>query len=103
MMVVVEPKVQSSQLVPDQLVMTTQATELRLGPGTNYAQLAMLAAGAQGSHPLQALQRPARRARQRRLLAAGQVWHADRLGAPECPDRLAGSGENPIFMPVVRR
>ena len=97
MMVAVEPKVQSSLMHPDQLVMTNQATELRLGPGTNYAQITMLAAGAKGVILYKVLQRPARGAGERRLLAAGQVWHADRLGAPERAGRAAGPGGEPDF------
>ena len=103
MMLVVEPKVQSSQLEPDQLVMTNQPTELRLGPGTNYAQLALLVAGAQGVvlyehyNDLHG------------VLAKGAYWQPVKFGTQTGWVRqntligLPDPGENPIFMPVVRR
>ncbi len=103
MMVVVEPKVQSSQLVPDQLVMTNQVTELRLGPGTNFALLATLPAGAQGVvlyehyNDLHG------------VLAKGAYWQPVKFGTQTGWVRqnaligLPAPGENPIFMPVVRR
>jgi uncharacterized protein YraI len=55
MMVVVEPKVQSIRFPSGALIQTTQSANLRLGPGTNYAVLAALPAGAAGkinAHPL---------------------------------------------------
>jgi len=103
MMVVVEPKVQSSQLVPDQLVMTNQVTELRLGPGTNFSLLATLPAGAQGVvlyehyNDLHG------------VLAKGAYWQPVKFGTQTGWVRqnaligLPDPGENPIFMPVVRR
>ena len=103
MMVVVEPKVQSSQYHPDQLVMTNQATELRLGPGTNYALLSTLPAGAKGVilyehyNDLHG------------LLAKGAYWQPVKFGTLTGWIRqntllgLPNPGENPIFMPLVRR
>ena len=104
MMVAVEPKVQSSRSHPDQLVMTNQASELRLGPGTNYAQLAILAAGAKGVvlyehyNDLHG------------VLAKGAYWQPVKFGTQTGwvrQDTLFGlpdPGENPIFMPHgVRR
>jgi hypothetical protein len=103
MMVVVEPKVQSSQLVPDQLVMTNQVTELRLGPGTNFALLATLPSGAYGVvlyehyNDLHG------------VLAKGAYWQPVKFGTQTGWVRqnaligLPDPGENPIFMPVVRR
>ncbi len=48
MMVSVEPRILANIFQPDQVVLTDQATELRLGPGTNYAVLTSLSSGAQG-------------------------------------------------------
>jgi hypothetical protein len=48
MMVYVHPKVQNRILSPDTSVTTARATELRLGPGTNYAAFTSLPAGATG-------------------------------------------------------
>jgi hypothetical protein len=103
MMLAVEPKVQSSRLQPDQIVMTTQATELRLGPGTNYAQIAMLATGAKGVvlyehyNDLHG------------VLAKGAYWQPVKFGTQTGwvrQDALFGlpdPGQNPIYMPSVRR
>jgi hypothetical protein len=41
LMVVVEPKEQSSTFMPDDLVITTTNTNIRLGPGTNYGVIAI--------------------------------------------------------------
>jgi hypothetical protein len=102
MMVVVEPKVQSSQFVPDQLVMTNQTAELRLGPGTNYALLATLPAGAQGVilyehyNDLHG------------VLATGAYWQPVKFGAQIGWVRqnaligLPNPGENPQYLPVIR-
>jgi len=103
MMVVVEPKVQSSQFVPDELVVTRQATDLRLGPGTNYALLATLPAGAQGVilyenyNDLHG------------VLAKGAYWQPVKFG-PQIgwirQNMLIGlpkPGENPQYLPVIRR
>jgi hypothetical protein len=45
MMVSVEPKLQSDAFLPGQAVITTAATSLRQGPGTNYAVLSTVPAG----------------------------------------------------------
>jgi hypothetical protein len=103
MMVAVEPKVQASQMHPDQLVMTNQSTELRLGPGTNYAQLTLLASGAKGVilyehyNDLHG------------VLAKGAYWQPVKFGVSTGWVRqnaligLPDPGENPVFMPLVRR
>ncbi len=49
MMMVVEPKVQSIYFTPGEQVITLAATELRLGPGTNYASLASLPVNTPGT------------------------------------------------------
>lgn len=48
MMVYVHPKVQNKLFTPGQQVQTAIPTELRLGPGANYAPFASLEAGASG-------------------------------------------------------
>jgi hypothetical protein len=48
MMAVVEPKVQHEIIHPGQKVITTRLSELRLGPGTNYAVIANIPFGTQG-------------------------------------------------------
>lgn len=102
MMVVVEPKVQSSQLVPDQLVMTNQATELRLGPGTNYAKLTMLAAGAQGVILYEHFNDL------HGVLAKGAYWQPVKFGTQTGWVRqnaltgLPHPGENPQYLPLIR-
>jgi Phosphodiester glycosidase len=54
MMAVAEPKVQVERINPGQKVLTSLPTDLRLGPGTNYAVLANIPPGslghAQGMH-----------------------------------------------------
>ena len=103
MMLVVEPKVQSSQFVPDQVVITKQTTDLRLGPGANYPQLNTLPAGAQGVilykhyNDLHG------------VLASGAYWQPVKFGSYTGWVRqndllgLPNPGENPMFLPVVRR
>jgi hypothetical protein len=49
MMVTVEPKTQSWAFAAGQSVITGRQTELRLGPGTNYALIANMPAGAAGN------------------------------------------------------
>jgi hypothetical protein len=49
MMVVVEPLQRSLSFSISQTVTVTAATDLRLGPGTNYASLGTLSPGAQGT------------------------------------------------------
>jgi hypothetical protein len=41
LMVVIEPKEQSSRFTPDDLIITTTNTNIRLGPGTNYGVIAI--------------------------------------------------------------
>lgn len=48
MMVVVRPKVQIGGYQPDDIITTTEETEVRLGPGTNYAVLDKVPANTQG-------------------------------------------------------
>lgn len=48
MMVVVKPKIQIGSYQPDDVITTTQETEVRLGPGTNYAVLDTVPANTQG-------------------------------------------------------
>jgi len=48
MMVYVHPKVQNNLFAPDQPVQTGRLTELRLGPGSNYAAFATLPVGSSG-------------------------------------------------------
>ncbi|MCZ7551434.1 MAG: hypothetical protein B6D39_00530 [Anaerolineae bacterium UTCFX2] len=49
MMVYVHPKVQNNLYAPDQPVQAGRLTELRLGPGSNYAAFASLPAGSSGT------------------------------------------------------
>jgi uncharacterized protein YraI len=49
MMIVAEPKIQSISFTPGEQVVTLSATELRLGPGTNYASLASVPASTPGT------------------------------------------------------
>ena len=48
MMVVVKPKMQIGGYLPDDVVTTTEDTQVRLGPGTNYAVLDTVPANTQG-------------------------------------------------------
>jgi len=48
MMVVVKPKIQIGSYRPDDIITTTEDTEVRLGPGTNYAVLNTVPANTQG-------------------------------------------------------
>jgi uncharacterized protein YraI len=48
MMIVVEPKEQSTAFTVGEEVLTSVEAELRLGPGTNYASLATVPAGTEG-------------------------------------------------------
>ncbi len=48
MMIVVEPRVRSFYFAPGEKVQTLTATELKLGPGTNYASLASVPANTPG-------------------------------------------------------
>ncbi len=47
-MIVVEPMIRSGYFTPGERVITATATELRLGPGTNYASLASVPANVSG-------------------------------------------------------
>ena len=65
MMVVVQPKVQSTRFVPGQAVRTSSITPVRLGPGTNHGMLTSVPAGSTGqviSHSLNG------------VLAKGSYW-----------------------------
>ena len=103
MMVSVEPRVLSSKLHPDEIVITRQPSELRLGPGTNYALLATLPAGEQGVVVVMKYNNLYG------LLAKGAYWQPVKFGnltGWARQDTLLGlpdPGENPIFLPTVRR
>lgn len=59
MMVVVQPKVQTSTFATAQLVTTSGSSNVRLGPGTNYGILTTVAGGTQGqivAHALNGVQ-----------------------------------------------
>jgi hypothetical protein len=103
MMVAVEAKVRSGLFVAGQTVLTRQAAELRLGPGTNYAAIGSLPAGAQvtilGSHYNDFSG----------ILAKGAYWQrieAGDLAGWLRQDALAWTpppGWSSIFLPIVRR
>ena len=49
LMLIAQPGVYSTAFIPGDVVTTAFATEVRLGPGTNYASFSTLPAGTQGT------------------------------------------------------
>jgi hypothetical protein len=103
LMVAVEPKVSASQFSPGKLVVIVQSTELRLGPGTNYAAITIIPAGAQGVILYKTYNDL------HGVLATGAYWQPVKYRTytgwvrQETLMGIPNPVENPLFLPVVRR